>query len=71
MSLDTAKQEAISKFIALMDDMFTREQDSRQEYAERFFTILIELIKKAEIKYTNGLNAGSNPVTGTFNGELK
>lgn len=71
MSLDTAKQEAINEFMALMDDMLTREQDSRQEYAERFISILIKLIKKSEIKYNNGLTAGSNPVTGTFNGELK
>lgn len=71
MSLNTEKQQAIDQMKTLMADMRTRTDNSDQEFAERFFQIVFEWLIKADIKYTTGLVAGSNPVTGTFTGKLE
>ena len=71
MSLAADKETAINEFEAMLEEMQTREENSNREFAERLFNIMEKWLKKATIKYTNGLNAGSNPVTGTFNGELE
>lgn len=71
MSLNTEKQQAIDQMKTLMADMRTRTDNSDQEFAERFFQIVFEWLIKADIKYTTGLVAGSNPVTGNFTGKLE
>lgn len=71
MSLNTEKETAKTELTALLSDMRTREEISDEEYAERLINLFEKWIKKAEIKYTTGLVAGTNPVTGTFTGELK
>lgn len=71
MSLNTEKQQAINKMKTLMTEMRTKTDVSDQEFAERFFAIMFEWLIKADIKYTTGLVAGSNPVTGTFTGKLE
>lgn len=71
MSLNTAKQDAITELENLMTEMRTKDQISDQEFAQKFFEILFKWLKKADIKYINGLVAGSNPVTGTFTGNLE
>lgn len=71
MSLAAEKETAINEFEAVLEEMQTREENSNREFAERLFNIMEKWLKKATIKYTNGLAAGSNPVTGTFNGELE
>ncbi|WP_312078350.1 hypothetical protein [Chryseobacterium sp.] len=71
MSLNSDKQEAIDKMKTLMADMRTRTDNADQEFAERFFEIMFEWMIKANIKYTTGLVAGANPVTGSFTGNLE
>jgi len=71
MSLNSDKQEAIDKMKTLMADMRTRTDNADQEFAERFFEIMFQWMIKANIKYTTGLVAGGNPVTGTFTGNLE
>lgn len=71
MSLNSEKQTAINELEALMTEMRTKDQVSDHEFAEKFFAILLKWIKKADIKYTTGLIAGANPVTGTFTGNLE
>lgn len=71
MSLNTEKQQAINEMKSLMADMRTRTDNADQEFAERLFEIMFQWIIKANIKYTTGLVAGSNAVTGTFTGKLE
>ncbi|AZI53908.1 hypothetical protein EIB75_10600 [Epilithonimonas vandammei] len=71
MSLSSAKQAAKEKVKQIHDDMLTREESSTEEYASRLIDALEEWIKEAAIKYTTGLVAGSNPVTGNFTGKLE
>jgi hypothetical protein len=71
MSLNSGKPQAVNKVKNLLEDMLTRENNSTQEFAERIVDVLEVWLKEATIKYVNGLVAGSNPVTGTFNGKLE
>lgn len=71
MSLNVGKQEAIDKMKILMAEMRTRTDNADEEFATRLFDIMLEWLLKADIKYISGLNAGSNPVTGTFKGNLE
>lgn len=71
MSLQSEKQEAINQMTALMADMRTRTDNADQEFAERLFEIMYQWMIKASIKYQTGLLAGSNQVTGIFNGKLE
>lgn len=71
MSLSTAQQEAIKEMKTLMAEMRTRETNADEEFAQRFFGIMLKWLLKADIKYITGLVAGSNPVTGTFTGKLE
>lgn len=71
MSLSTEKETAKTELKTLLSDMRTREEISDEEYANRLIDLLEKWIAKAEIKYNTGLVAGTNPVTGTFTGQLK
>ncbi|MEG0760078.1 hypothetical protein [Chryseobacterium sp.] len=71
MSLNSEKQTAINELKNLMTDMRTKDEISDEEFAEKFFELLLKWLKKADIKYTTGLVAGANPVTGTFTGKLE
>lgn len=68
MALDKAALK--TKIIQIMNDMLTREEDSIEEFATRLSDAVDTYVKGAKINYTTGLAAGSNPVTGTFNGSL-
>lgn len=68
MALD--KGTLKTKVIAIMTDMLTRENNSVEEFAERLCTAIDTYVKGAKINYTNGLTAGSTPVTGVFNGSV-
>lgn len=71
MSLNTAKQEAVNEMITLMTEMRTRTDNADEEFANRFFGIMLKWLLKADLKYITGLVAGSNPVTGTLEGKLE
>lgn len=71
MSLSSEKQKAISDLESLLTEMRSKTELSDQEFAQRFIGLLFTWISKAQIKYITGLVAGSNPVTGTFNGNIE
>lgn len=64
------KTELKDDIVTLLTDMMTRETDSVEEYATRLADAIDKYVKSAKINYTTGLVAGSNPVTGVFNGQL-
>lgn len=59
-----------TKVVEILTDMLTREEDSIEEFATRLTDAIEDYVKDAKINYTTGLVAGSNPVTGVFNGSL-
>lgn len=58
------------KIVTIMTDMLTREENSIEEFATRLSDAVDDYVKGAKINYITGLVAGSNPVTGIFNGTL-
>ncbi|OBS12535.1 hypothetical protein ATE49_04745 [Elizabethkingia miricola] len=71
MSLSSEKQKAISDLESLLTEMRSKTELSDQEFSRRFIGLLFTWISKAQVKYTTGLVAGANPVTGTFNGNIE
>lgn len=71
MSLSTAKATAKTEVKQILEDMMTKDTNSTDEFADRLIEVLEKWLKQASIKYISGLNAGSNPVTGTFTGNLE
>lgn len=71
MSLTSDKAAAKTALVSLLTDMLTKEDNSVDEYADRLIDIFEVWLKKANIKYVNGLTAGGNAVVGTFNGKLE
>jgi hypothetical protein len=57
--------------VSIMTDMLTRQNNSIDEFATRLSDAIDVYVKGAKIVYTSGLTAGSNPVVGTFNGNLE
>lgn len=68
MALDKAQLK--TDFKSLVTDMRTREENSDDEFAERFANLMDEYIKSATINYTSGLITPQGSVTGTFVGKL-
>lgn len=64
------KTDLKNKIISIMTEMLTKEENSIEEFATRLSDAVDDYVKQAKINYTSGLVAGSNPVTGTFNGSL-
>lgn len=71
MSLNTAKPTAKAEIKQILEDMLTKENNSTDEFAERLTNVFEKWLKQATVKYISGLVAGSNPVTGTFTGNLE
>jgi len=69
MSLNKAQLKTDVKTI--LTDLMQSENVGIDEFATRLSDAIDDYVKDAEIKYTSGLNAGSNTVTGTFNGKLE
>ena len=69
MALDKAALKA--GIVQLHTEMRTRENDAIDEYAERLSDLIETFVKSATIKYNTGLVAATDPVTGTFNGQLE
>ncbi|RKR83186.1 hypothetical protein BDD43_3388 [Mucilaginibacter gracilis] len=72
MSLD--KDRLKSDLTALLDKTETstgNENDSKEQYVNDLADSIERYVKGAQIKYINGLTAGSNAVVGTFNGSLQ
>ena len=69
MSLN--KEELKNNIKALIEGLMTQEEASIDEFAEGLADHIDTYVKGADIKYTNGLFAGSTAVTGNFNGELE
>ncbi|ROH98414.1 hypothetical protein EGI16_21505 [Chryseobacterium sp. G0240] len=71
MSLNASKAAAKVKVKNILEDMMTKDQNSTEEFANRLIDVLEDWLKEASIIYISGLVAGSNQVTGTFNGKLE
>ena len=73
MALD--QQRLKTKIRNLLDFESDQEGDpeeSRERFADKLATAIVEEIKRANIIYTSGLtSATGGPVTGTFQGELQ
>jgi len=50
MSLAEGKPIFINGFVQLQQEMITKEEDSFQEYAEKFADLIEDLIKSAKVK---------------------
>jgi len=51
---------------SILQDMETREQDSKAEFAERLADAIDSYVRQIDVIYVAGLVAPSGPVTGTF-----
>lgn len=51
---------------SILEDMETRETDSKQEFAERLANAIDSYVRQIDVIYVAGLVAPSGPVTGTF-----
>jgi len=69
MALNKAKFK--QDFKTLMVEMRTREDNSDEEFAERFANMLDAYVKTATIKYISGLTTPQGVVTGSFVGKLE
>lgn len=69
MALD--KDRLKNNLIALYDDMEANggnnREDQRDYFCGKLADVLVDEIKQLHINYTNGLLAGSTPVTGIIN----
>ncbi len=70
MALDKGKLK--TDFKQLFTDMRTREENSDDEFANRFADMIDTYVKSATINYASGLVAPTNGgfVTGVFNGNI-
>ncbi|WP_121812800.1 hypothetical protein [Mucilaginibacter kameinonensis] len=72
MSLNTAKLKTDLKEVYTATYEATGSRDAALDaFIDAFADKFEDYIKTAEIVYTNGLTAGTNPVVGIFNGELR
>ena len=51
---------------SILEDMETRETDSKQEFAERLADAIDSYVRQIDVIYVAGLVAPTGPVTGTF-----
>jgi len=68
MALDKNKLQNDIK--AILTELMASENSGIDAFASRIATAVDDYVKGAKINYINGLNAGTNPVTGIFNGNL-
>jgi hypothetical protein len=71
MALSESRLE--NKIIAIIDAIKVEEvsaSDVKTKFAKDLAKAMVEEIKELKINYSNGLVAGSTPVTGTLNATI-
>ncbi|MCO5258921.1 MAG: hypothetical protein M9916_02140 [Crocinitomicaceae bacterium] len=61
------KAQLATEIKSILDDMETRTEDAKLEFANRLADAFDAYVKQMQITYTTGLATSTGPVTGVFN----